>query len=153
MTGLMKDAMTTHRLATALVVAAALAATPAACSHRDVAPPHTTEFGFGPRASDAGMYRATVEPAGTIRVGALHGWTLRLEDASGGPVTSARITVDGGMPQHGHGLPTRPRVTAELGDGSYQVEGMRFNMGGWWVVTFRVHGPPGDDQVTFNLDL
>jgi hypothetical protein len=153
MTGLTKVAATSHRLATALVVAATLAAIPAACSHRDVAPPPAAEFGFGPRASDAGMYRATVEPAESIRVGALHGWTLRLVDASGGPVNAARVTVDGGMPQHGHGLPTRPRVTAELGDGGYQVEGMRFNMGGWWVVTFRVSGPLGDDQVTFNLDL
>ena len=27
-----------------------------------------------------------------------------------------RIGVDGDMPQHGHGLPTRPQVTDYLGD-------------------------------------
>jgi hypothetical protein len=33
------------------------------------------------------------------------------------------------------------------------VEGMRFNMGGWWVVKFRVDAPAGPDSVVFNLDL
>jgi hypothetical protein len=131
----------------------ALAAGAAACSHRGVAPPPASEFGFGPRSSATGLYRATVEPAEPIRVGAIHGWTLRVDDALGAAVSHARITVDGGMPQHGHGLPTRPRVTREADAGVYQVEGMRFNMGGWWEVTFRIHGPLGDDRVTFNLDL
>ena len=42
------------------------------------------------------------------------------------------------MPRHGHGLPTKPRVTRPLGNGDHLVEGMKFNMGGWWVVKFRV---------------
>src|SRR4249920_3274177 len=32
---------------------------------------------------------------------------------------------DGGMPQHGHGLPTRPVVSRELADGTYLMEGMK----------------------------
>ena len=33
------------------------------------------------------------------------------------------------------------------------VDGMKFNMGGWWVVKFRVAGALGPDSVTFNLKL
>jgi hypothetical protein len=57
------------------------------------------------------------------------------------------------MPQHGHGLPTRPRVTRNLGDGAYEIEGVRFNMGGWWEFKLAIAGPRGTDTVTFNLDL
>ena len=68
-------------------------------------------------------------------------------------LTGAAITIDGGMPQHGHGLPTQPEVSANLGAGRYQVEGMKFNMPGWWVVNLSVNGPAGADTVTFNLVL
>jgi hypothetical protein len=57
------------------------------------------------------------------------------------------------MPQHGHGLPTKPHVTQDRGNGEHMVDGMKFNMGGWWVVTFRVASSLGADSVTFNLKL
>ncbi len=106
------------------------------------------------RTSEAGLYRATIKPQGdTIPQGRLHRWTLHLETAAGAPVDSALVAVDGGMPQHGHGLPTKPRVTRELGNGDHLVEGMKFNMGGWWVVKFRVAAAPGADSVVFNVKL
>ena len=58
------------------------------------------------------------------------------------------------MPQHGHGLPTKPRVTRALGHGDHLVEGMKFNMGGWWVVKFHVaSATAGADSVVFNVKL
>ena len=106
------------------------------------------------RTSAAGLYRATIRPQGdSIPKGKLQRWTLHLETAAGAPIDSATISVDGGMPQHGHGLPTKPRVTRELGQGDHLVEGMKFNMGGWWVVKFRVASSAGADSVVFNLSL
>jgi hypothetical protein len=106
------------------------------------------------RASEGGRYRATIRPQGdSIPKGRLQRWTLHLETAAGAPVDSAAVGVDGGMPQHGHGLPTKPRVTRALGNGDHLVEGMRFNMGGWWVVKFRVSAAPGRDSVVFNVKL
>ena len=106
------------------------------------------------RASEAGRYRATILPQGdTIPQGKLHRWTLHLETATGAPVDSATLAVDGGMPQHGHGLPTKPRVTRDLGNGDHLVEGMKFNMGGWWVVKFQVAAAEGRDSLVFNLKL
>ena len=106
------------------------------------------------RRSVAGVYRATIRPQDdSIPQGKLHRWTLHLETASGAPVDSAAITIDGGMPQHGHGLPTKPRATRDLGNGDHLIEGMKFNMGGWWVVKFRVAAAQGTDTLVFNLKL
>ena len=103
--------------------------------------------------SAAQLYRASFAPKETIRVGKLHPWMIEVQTADGRPVEDAKITVDGGMPQHGHGLPTKPVVTQHLGDGKHMVEGMRFNMGGWWVVKLEIEGEDGRDVVTFNLKL
>jgi hypothetical protein len=106
------------------------------------------------RTSEAGIYRATIRPQGdSIPKGKLQRWTLHLETSGGMPVDSAALTVDGGMPQHGHGLPTSPRVTRALGNGDHLVEGMKFNMGGWWVVKFHVATQAGVDSLVFNLKL
>ena len=40
----------------------------------------------------------------------IHRWTVKLSDAEGRPVADARIAVDGGMPEHGHGFPTSPKA-------------------------------------------
>jgi hypothetical protein len=106
------------------------------------------------RRSEGGLYRATIQPQGdSIPKGRLHRWTLHLETADGAPVDVAQLAVDGGMPQHGHGLPTKPQVTHNLGQGDHVVEGMKFNMGGWWVVKFRVSSAAGNDSLVFNLKI
>lgn len=106
------------------------------------------------RVSASGTYRITHRTSGeTIPLRKLHQWQLHVETADGRPVDDATITVDGGMPQHGHGLPTRPRVTQTLGNGEYVVDGMKFNMGGWWTVTVLVQGAAGRDSATFNVKL
>ena len=106
------------------------------------------------RLSEAGHYRATIRPQGdSIPKGKLQRWTLHLETSTGTPIDSAKVTVDGGMPQHGHGLPTQPQVTRVLGNGDHLVEGMKFNMGGWWVVKFGVSSSAGNDSLVFNLSL
>ena len=116
-------------------------------------PPRDLDYGRR-RLSETGLYRAEIRPEGdSIPKGKLQKWTLHLETAGGAPIDTAKITVDGGMPQHGHGLPTKPLVTRPLGNGDYLVEGMKFNMGGWWVVKFRVSSTRGNDSLVFNLKL
>jgi hypothetical protein len=115
--------------------------------------PAASEFGLGPRASAAGRYVATLEPAKPLRPREMQAVRVIVRDAQGRAVDEASISIDGGMPQHGHGLPTRPRVTRNLGDGIYEIEGVRFNMGGWWEFKLAIVGFQGTDTVTFNLDL
>jgi YtkA-like len=116
-------------------------------------PPSDPKLYEPTQTSAAQMYKVTMSPAESIKVGKLHSWSIQVLSADGKPVDSAKITVDGGMPQHGHGLPTKPLVTKQLGDGRHLVEGMKFNMGGWWVVKFEVASSQGSDVVTFNLKL
>ncbi len=80
----------------------------------------------------------------------MHSWMVKLKDPAGSPVTGATLAVDGGMPQHGHGLPTKPRVTREIESGTYLVEGMKFSMPGWWDIKFDIQSAQGHDKVTFN---
>ena len=106
------------------------------------------------KASAHGLYRASVRPDITpIPVRRLQRWTLHLDTMDGRPVDTATISMDGGMPQHGHGLPTKPRITRALGNGDHLIEGVKFNMGGWWVVRFAITTAAGADTVTFNLGL
>jgi hypothetical protein len=106
------------------------------------------------RMSEQAAYRVSYqsEPA-RVPVNQMHSWTLHVETAAGQPVTDATVKVDGDMPQHGHGLPTRPRVTRNLGNGDYLVEGMKFQMGGWWVMEFTVASGGRSDIAKFNLML
>ncbi len=95
-------------------------------------------------------YDTEVKP---IPIGRIHRWRIQVLDAGGNPVESARILVDGGMPEHGHGLPTEPEMTDNMGNGVYEIGGMRFSMPGWWVVEFQVLTMDRRDTATFNLLL
>ena len=104
------------------------------------------------RASKEGLYRAALSPeAMPIKVGQMHAWTVTLQTADGAPLTKAAFAINGGMPQHGHGLPTTPQITKNLGDGRYLIEGVKFNMGGWWTFEIAIDGSAGADVVIFNL--
>lgn len=89
-------------------------------------------------------------PVGPAAINQIHSWHVRVTSAQGRPLHHARITVDGGMPQHGHGLPTHPKVTRELEDGTYLLEGMKFSMAGWWQIKLTIEAGGVDDTVTFN---
>ncbi len=88
-----------------------------------------------------------------IAINTMHAWTLHIQDRSGKPVTDATVQIEGGMPDHDHGLPTRPRVTENLGRGDYLLEGMKFHMGGRWQVMLLIQQGETSDRVTFDLDL
>lgn len=104
--------------------------------------------------SAQGLYEATIVPdTQPIPVNKMQTWVLHLETPDGQPFDKAAITVAGDMPQHGHGLPTRPQVTQNLGGGDYLVEGLKFQMGGWWVMEFDITANGRSDRVSFNLML
>lgn len=143
-----------------LVIGAVAISTTSACSHLMMMVsrggtdrPAASEFGLGPRTSSHGLYTATLEPAEPLRTRKLQTVRVRLGDVSGVGIDEAAISIQGGMPEHGHGLPTRPRVKKSAAEGIYEIEGLRFNMGGWWELTLAISSPEGSDTVTFNLSL
>lgn len=144
-----------HLLVLAIAVAGLSAPSDAMGRSRaaGVVRPAASEFGLGPRISGAGLYVVTLEPTEPLRPRRMQTVRLTIRDDEGRAVVGAEIAVDGGMPEHGHGLPTRPRMTANPGDGVYEIDGVRFNMGGWWELRLAITSPRGVDSVTFNLDL
>ena len=106
------------------------------------------------RLTENGLYQVSYEPSQTpIPVNQLHTWTLILTTPDGQPVEDALIAIAGNMPQHGHGLPTQPQVTQYLGEGRYLVEGVKFQMGDWWVMDFEITAGGNPDKVRFNFIL
>jgi hypothetical protein len=106
------------------------------------------------RSSGNGLFNVSYIPSSnTIPANQLHQWTLHVETADGQPVENATITIDGGMPQMGHGLLTRPGDPKYLDNGDYLLEGMKFEMAGWWVMDFAITAQGQSDTVQFNLIL
>ncbi len=100
------------------------------------------------------IYRVSYESSPSpIKLNKFHTWKIKIETSDGKPVLGAKITVSGDMPEHGHGLPTEPAMTKELGNGYYLIEGIKFNMPGWWIVNIDIKTSSGRDTVTFNLYL
>ena len=147
------------RRATWMVGAVAVVVCLTGCSHvmmmigTGAKRPAITEFGLGPRASANRLYTATLEPTEALRPRKLQSVRITVVDDAGLPVEGASMTIGGGMPQHGHGLPTRPRMTRAIAAGTYEIEGVRFNMGGWWEFKVTIATDRGEDTITFNLSL
>lgn len=95
-------------------------------------------------------YTSKLQP---IAINRIHSWIVHIESADGNAVANATIAIDGGMPQHDHGLATAPEVTRYLGDGDYLVEGLRFHMNGEWEVTLAIDTVETRDTVIIPLTL
>jgi hypothetical protein len=95
-------------------------------------------------------YQSKIEP---IPLNRIHGWTLHLETPDGKAVDDAQIAVYGGMPAHKHGFPTAPRVTQGLGNGDYQVEGLKFSMAGHWELWLNIRSGALTDKAVIHVVL
>ena len=71
-----------------------------------------------------------------LRINQIHSWRIEIRDSNSALVPNALLEVEGGMPDHNHGLPTQPRVTAEISPGTYLLQGVRFHMPGRWRMQF-----------------
>jgi len=91
----------------------------------------------------SGYYRVSyVSKLQPVVINTIHSWVFHIASAEGKPINGATVLVTGGMPLHNHGLPTDPRMTKDLGNGDYLLEGMRFHMNGAWelLITIDVEG-------------
>jgi hypothetical protein len=58
------------------------------------------------------------------------------------------------MPEHGHGmLPEVQPTVADLGEGTFRVEGMNLLMGGLWEIRIDVSAGDNTERATFNVDV
>ncbi len=119
-----------------------------------------TACGTPPKDLDLSLQHASVQqrfmvrmepPASGPAINQMHAWQVRLSSPDGTPVSQARIAFDGGMPQHGHGFPTQPRVTREIEPGVYALDGVKFSMTGWWDMRLAIQAGGVADTVVFNV--
>jgi hypothetical protein len=75
-------------------------------------------------------------------------WVLR----DGAPATTASLSVNAWMPDHGHGMLRQPRAEPR-GDGSFLVEGMLLHMRGHWTLLFDVLEGTLAETAEHGLDL
>lgn len=137
------------RLVSAVVLASLVAVSAHAAGH-----PHEGADLSTRRLSRSGRYQVTYTPeTGTVPRRQLHAWTFEVRTRDGRPVDGATLQVGGGMPDHGHGLPTAPTVREALGGGRYLVDGMKFSMGGYSIVDLAIDSSAGPDVVRFELQL
>ena len=102
--------------------------------------------------SSQGKFVVRMEPpAEGLAINEMHAWQVRLATPEGQPVSQAKISFAGGMPQHGHGFPTKPRITGELTPGVYALEGMKFSMTGWWDMRLAIQAGDVTDRAVFNV--
>lgn len=87
-------------------------------------------------------------PDDGVRLNEMQSWTVTILDDQGNPVTPRSLVFLGGMPGHGHGLSSTPRVTQQLSPGTYLVDGVLLNMYGDWEIVIGVVGNAGPDKAT-----
>ncbi len=105
--------------------------------------------------SSNGIFKVTLDSnSANSSLNEFQTWLVTVVDSgTGEAVSPARISVGGGMPMHGHGLPTQPEVSGYLGEGQYQVEGVKFNMHGQWILEFQITTADAVDSVVFEVIL
>ncbi len=113
-------------------------------------PPSNLDMSLTHPTAEKKFVVALQPPTPPAALNQMHAWQVKLTSPTGEPISQARFHVDGGMPQHGHGLPSQPGVTRELEPGTYLLEGMKFSMTGWWEIKLAIDSPEGADKVTFN---
>lgn len=90
---------------------------------------------------------APATASGDLPVAELQSWIVTVVPAP------KALEVEADMPQHLYGLGSVPKVKA-LGGGKFRVDGLNFQMPGWWQVVFKVQARDGEDEaVRFDLVL
>lgn len=103
----------------------------------------------GPGKGKVFNFALTLDPPAPP-MGSMFKLEAKITDASGKPLTNAKVKLDATMPEHGHGMTTQPEIK-ELGDGRYVAEGMKLHMPGRWVFTADADADArGADNVSFD---
>lgn len=147
-----------------VLIACILPGLVAACSHQRIDPvvsgqhTHSSMLQKGAnaviQASQKDHFRVSLRSAvHPLPLRKIHTWVVHIETTDGKPAENARVFVFGGMPQHRHDFPTRPQVTAYLGNGDYQVEGIKFSMRGDWQMRFNISHENVEDRVVFDIPV
>jgi hypothetical protein len=118
-------------------------------------PETTPSFALGMQAKgrEGHITAALIEASNAPPLRFLNDWTVELRDASGAPLTDARIrSARPFMPVHGHDGNVQPSVRALAMPGRFAIDSLNFIMRGVWEVQLSLQAPSvGDDYVVFEI--
>lgn len=82
-------------------------------------------------------------------------FSIQIRRRDGKRLELTEVALDGGMPAHGHGLPTAPNVLRTEREGELVATGVRFNMAGRWELRVMIvdAGGAGGDVAVFTIDV
>lgn len=86
-----------------------------------------------------------------IPLNKIHNWTIQLTHNYKRSLKGANITLAATMPEHMHGMTTKPIISQGNKEGEFIIEGMNFHMPGWWELTLDVDGYGSRDLIIFNV--
>ena len=126
-----------------------------ACADKEPEEPPEQEKPVWQKVSEQGAFEVTLDPQfnESVAINEFLEWVLTVKTSDGKPVTPARVSVSGGMPLHGHGLPSQPQVSEHPEDGKYLVKGLKFNMNGDWELGFDIWSEDQRDKVNFEIKI
>jgi len=97
------------------------------------------------------LYQAHLDCETLPKTGPFQNCTVSFTDLAGNAIDIENPLIDGGMPLHGHGLPTSPVLTALEKTGSYRIDGLKYNMSGAWLLGFKIKAAQGEDKIIFDF--
>ena len=97
------------------------------------------------------LFKAELSCTTPPAVGDFQQCQIQIRHADNRPVSHASVLIDGGMPAHGHGLPTAPEAVALDNDGNFRIDGLKYSMMGAWVLGFLVKTPEVEDKIVFDF--
>lgn len=78
--------------------------------------------------------------------------SARPERIDGAPVGAVEMRVDAAMPDHHHGMTTKPQVEYKPGGGCH-VKGMLLHMPGYWEIYFDIERDGEIERAQYNFEL
>lgn len=100
------------------------------------------------RKTDGGNFTVAIQPDGGGIVTNRHFSLEVLVEPAAGNAAPVGVIVDADMPDHGHGMNTKPE-TAHEGGPRYRTKGMLFHMMGEWSIVVEVSTASGKERAFF----
>jgi hypothetical protein len=104
------------------------------------------------RKTDRGNFTVTIQPAGGRITRNEHFSLEVLLEPEAGAATPSSVLVDADMPDHGHGMNTKPETIHE-GGARYRANGMLFHMEGEWSIAVEVTIGAMKERALFPVSL
>lgn len=101
--------------------------------------------------SKSGRYKVKLVSQTPIPLNEYQSWTLQVERSDHKRVVLRDLLMDGGMPAHGHDLPSTPKIVWQDHPGRYGINGLLFSMPGNWDLQFLLVDSEGTDLATFSI--